>query len=121
MNGMNDQRFHDLAMKVLACQATEAERAELDSLLTGSLELKAEFERLRIDVRIGTELLPVVAATEANAPEFPRLRSRPVANEGPANPGSQHRIGKGSGVCARMGVAIVARSRHSNCSDRHFV
>ncbi len=71
MNGMNDQRFHDLAMKVLARQATGAERAELDSLLTGSPELKAEFERLRVDVRIGTELLPVVAATEATAPEFP--------------------------------------------------
>ena len=38
MNGMNDQQFHDLAMKVVARQATEAERAELDSLLTGSPE-----------------------------------------------------------------------------------
>lgn len=71
MNGMNDQRFHDLAMKVLARQATEAERAELESLLTSNAQLKAEFERLRVDVRIGTELLPVVAATEATAPEFP--------------------------------------------------
>jgi hypothetical protein len=71
MNGMNDQRFHDLAMKVLARQAIEAERAELDSLLTGNPQLKAEFERLRVDVRIGTELLPIVAATEATAPEFP--------------------------------------------------
>ena len=71
MNGMNDQQFHDLAMKVLARQATDAERAELDSLLTGDPQLKAEFERLRVDVRIGAELLPVVAATEANAPEFP--------------------------------------------------
>jgi anti-sigma factor RsiW len=58
-------------MKVIARQATEAERAELDSLLTGNPELKAEFERLRADVRIGMELLPVVAATEATAPEFP--------------------------------------------------
>jgi len=71
MNGMNDQQFHDLAMKVLARQATEAERAELDSLLTGKPQLKAKFERLRVDVRIGTELLPVVAATDGTAPEFP--------------------------------------------------
>ena len=71
MNGMNDQRFHDLAMKVLARQATEAERAELDALLTGNPQLKAEFDRLRVDVRIGTELLPVVDATEGIAPEFP--------------------------------------------------
>jgi anti-sigma factor RsiW len=71
MNGMNDQRFHDLAMKVLARQATDADRVELDSLLAGNPQLKAEFARLRVDVRIGTELLPVVAATEATAPEFP--------------------------------------------------
>jgi hypothetical protein len=58
-------------MKVLARQATEAERAELDSLLAESPELKAEFEELRVDVRIAKELLPLVAATETTTPEFP--------------------------------------------------
>ena len=71
MNGMNDQRFHDLAMKVLARHVTDAERAELDSLLAGSPELKLEFERLRADVRIAVELLPMADAVEAPAREFP--------------------------------------------------
>src|SRR5207247_800530 len=71
MNGMNDQRFHDLAMKTIARQATEAERAELDSLLVGNTELKAEFERLRADVGIASELLPMAEAAEATAPDFP--------------------------------------------------
>lgn len=71
MNGMNDQRFHDLAMKVIARQSSEAERAELDSLMAGHPDLKAEFERLRGDVRVAKELLPMAAATEASAGEFP--------------------------------------------------
>ena len=32
MNSMNDERFFDLAMKVIARQAGDAERAELDAL-----------------------------------------------------------------------------------------
>jgi len=68
---MNDDRFFDLAMKVIARQATEAERAELDALVTRQPELKAEFERLQADVRLAREVLPLVSATEATAPELP--------------------------------------------------
>ena len=71
MNGMNDQRFHDLAMKTIAGHVTDAERAELDSLLAGSPELKLEFERLHADVRIAAELLPLADAVESPAREFP--------------------------------------------------
>lgn len=111
MNGMNDQRFHDLAMKVLARQATGAERAELDSLLTGSPELKAEFERLRVDVRIGTELLPVVAATEATAPEFPayareRLQTKVRQTLG-ANPASAKEAESARGWAWRLWLGLA--------------
>ena len=111
MNGMNDQRFHDLAMKVLARQATQAERAELDSLLTGNRELKAEFERLRVDVRIGTELLPVVAATEAIAPEFPayareRLQTK-VRRALGANPASAKEAESARGWVWRLWLSLA--------------
>jgi hypothetical protein len=68
---MNNDRFFDLAMKVIARQATEAERAELDTLVAQQPELKAEFERLQADVRLAREVLPLVSATEATAPELP--------------------------------------------------
>ena len=68
---MNDDHFFDLAMKVIARQATEAERAELDFLVARQPELKAEFERLQADVRLAREVLPLVSAAEATAPELP--------------------------------------------------
>jgi hypothetical protein len=68
---MNDERFFDLAMKVIARQATDAERAELDALLASQPELKSEFERLQTDVRIAREALPLVDATGAAAGELP--------------------------------------------------
>jgi hypothetical protein len=73
---MNDEQFFDLAMKVIARQATEAERAELDALVVRQPELKAEFERLQADVRLAREVLPLVSATEARAPELPAYARR---------------------------------------------
>jgi hypothetical protein len=68
---MSDQRFFDLAMKAVARQATDAERAELDALLAREPELRAEFARLQADTRLAREVLPVLNATEATAPELP--------------------------------------------------
>jgi hypothetical protein len=68
---MNDERFFDLAMKVIARQCTNAERAELDALFTREPELKTEFARLQAEVRVAKEALPLVNATEATAGELP--------------------------------------------------
>src|SRR3989442_1370811 len=68
---MNEQQFFDLAMKAIADQASDAERAELDALLADKPEWKAEFERLRADARIVREVLPLVSATQATAGELP--------------------------------------------------
>jgi hypothetical protein len=68
---MNDDQFFDLAMKVIARQATEAEQAELDALVARQPELKAEFQRLQADVRLAREVLPLVSASQATAPELP--------------------------------------------------
>jgi hypothetical protein len=68
---MNDDQFFDLAMKIIAGQATEAERAELDGLVARQPKLKAEFERVQADVRLARGVLPLVSATEATAPELP--------------------------------------------------
>ena len=81
MNSMNDQNLFDLAMKVLANQATAAERAELDSAVASDPHLKAELERLRAETRVFQEVLPLVEATEASAGQLPgyaraRLRTK---------------------------------------------
>jgi len=68
---MNDERFFDLAMKVIARQATDAERAELDALLAREPELRTRFEQLQAEVRVTKDVLPVVEATQATAGEFP--------------------------------------------------
>lgn len=68
---MNDDRFFDLALKVIAGHCSDPERAELDALFKRRPELKAEFERLQADVGLAREVLPLVNATEATAPELP--------------------------------------------------
>ena len=68
---MNEDHFFDLAMKVIARQATEAERAELDALLGRQPELKTEFERLQADMHLAREVLPLVNAAQATASELP--------------------------------------------------
>lgn len=71
MNSMNDERFFDLAMKVIARQATDAERAELDARLARKPELRAELERLQADARVAKDALPLVDATQATAGKLP--------------------------------------------------
>ncbi len=71
MNSMNDQRLFDLAMKVIARQATDTERAELETLLASDPELRKEFDQLQADVRLAKATLPLVEATAAGAGEFP--------------------------------------------------
>ena len=111
MNGMNDQRFHDLAMKTIAGHVTDAERAELDSLLAASPELKLEFERLRADVRIAVELLPMADAVEAPAREFPayareRLQTKVRQTLG-ANPESAKEAESARGWVWRLWLGLA--------------
>jgi hypothetical protein len=68
---MNDQSFFDLAMKVIARQATDAERADLGALLAQEPELRAEFERLEKDARVAKDVLPFITACTASTGEFP--------------------------------------------------
>ena len=68
---MNDQRFFDLAMKVIARQANDAERADLDALLAREPELRAEFTRLEADARVAKDVLPLVAACTSSTGQFP--------------------------------------------------
>ena len=68
---MNDQRFFDLAMKVSAHRCTDAERAELESLLASQPELRARLEQLQTDASLARDVLPLLEATKSSAPEFP--------------------------------------------------
>jgi len=68
---MNYQSFFDLAMKVIARQATDAERADLDALLAQEAEFRAEFARLKTDARIAKDALLFTNAYTASTGEFP--------------------------------------------------
>jgi len=100
---MNEQEFFDLALKVIAQQASEAERTELDALVARQPELKAEFQRLQADTRLAREVLPLVNATEATAPQLPawargRLQTKVRETLGRPQPpvpsvsGAEHRM-----------------------------
>jgi hypothetical protein len=81
---MNDQRFFDLAMKVIARQANDAERADLDALLAREPELRAEFMRLEADARVAKDALPLVNAmreTEGELPVYARGRLRTMVRQ----------------------------------------
>jgi hypothetical protein len=71
MNSMNDQSFFDLAMKVIAHQATDAECANFEAQLAQEPKLRAEFERLETDTRVAKDALPLIAASTASTGEFP--------------------------------------------------
>src|SRR5258708_4883293 len=71
MHNMMNERIFDLAVKTMSGQATAEERAELDSALGENPNLKDELDRLRANADVAKELLPVVAAMESTAGEFP--------------------------------------------------
>jgi hypothetical protein len=68
---MNDQHFFDLAMKVIARQANDAERADFDALLARKPELRAEFTRMEADARMAKDVLPLVNAMRETKGELP--------------------------------------------------
>ena len=81
---MNDQRFFDLAMKVIARQAKDAERADLEALLAREPELRAEFTRLEADARVAKDALPLVNAmreTRGELPVYARGRLRTMVRQ----------------------------------------
>jgi hypothetical protein len=71
MNGMNEQRFLDLAMKLISRQSSVAERTELEAALATDQRLRTEFEKLRGDVAVAKEMLPLVQASQATKGELP--------------------------------------------------
>lgn len=68
---MNDERFFDLAMKVIAHQAKDAECVELEALLAREPELRAEFVRLKTDAHLTKDVLPLVGACIESTGDFP--------------------------------------------------
>jgi hypothetical protein len=71
MNPMIEERFVHLAMKVIGRQATDGERAELETLLASEPALRDEFTRLQADAVTAKEVLPLLEATRATARDFP--------------------------------------------------
>jgi len=92
---MNNERFFDLAMKVIASQAADAERAELKALLASQPELHAEFARLTADARVTKEAL-LMMDKRKHRQVGSRLRAWEASNKGAADartPGGKTRAG----------------------------
>src|SRR5713101_3456305 len=71
MNDMIDERFYELAFKACSRECTAAEQGELDAMLASRPELKTELEQLKADARLAKEVLPLMAAVESSAGQFP--------------------------------------------------
>jgi hypothetical protein len=68
---VNDPLFTDLALKVIAGRASEAERSELAARVAGHPELEAELESLRADAAFAREVLPLLGDEQVKAGELP--------------------------------------------------
>jgi len=114
MNSMNDERFFDLAMKVIARQATAAESAELQAALVKEPARKAELAQWQAQAGLVREVLPLVNATEAPAGELPayargRLQTkvRETLGRPPAQARKLHWAWRWSLVLAPATAAVV--------------
>ena len=68
---VNDPLFTDLALKVIAGRASEAEQSELAARVADHPELEAELESLRADVAFAKEVLPLLGDERVKAAELP--------------------------------------------------
>ena len=68
---VNDPLFTDLALKVIAGRASEAEQSELAARVASHPELEAELESLRADVSFAREVLPLLGDEQVKAAELP--------------------------------------------------
>lgn len=71
MDSINDQHLFDLAMKSITHQATDAERAELETLLNSQPDLRTTVKRLEEDARMTKDALLLVEATQLATKEPP--------------------------------------------------
>ena len=113
---MNDQRFFDLAIKVIARQANDAERADLDAVLAREPELRAQFTRLEADARVTKDVLPLVAACTSSTGQFPayaRERLRTTVRQTLGRPESAAEEPDRS-----LAWGAWSDSRDSGCRDR---
>src|SRR5436190_5391962 len=61
------ERFHILAAKVLAGEASSNEKAELEQLLSANSELRVEFDELQSINKTLTDFAPLAAALDSGA------------------------------------------------------
>jgi len=81
---VNDPLFTDLALKVFAGRASEAERSELAARVASHPEFEAELESLQADVAFAKEVLPLLGDEHVKAAELPgyaRVRLRAAVKQ----------------------------------------
>ena len=86
---VNDPLFTNLALKVIAGRASEAERSELAEQVARRPELEAELDDLRADVAFAKEVLPLLGDEHVKAgklPGYARARLRAAVRRSLGNP-----------------------------------
>jgi hypothetical protein len=71
---MSPESFTDLALRVIAREATDDERATLEAELAASAERRGEFQQLQATQEILRVTAPLVAAAQATEPILPAHR-----------------------------------------------
>jgi hypothetical protein len=71
---MDSESFHALALRVIARESGETDRAALDAEIAFTPARRDEFEQLRITHDILRATAPVVESAQATAPELPAHR-----------------------------------------------
>jgi hypothetical protein len=120
---MNDKRFFDLAMKAIARQATDAERAELDALLERQPMLRGEFARLQADAHLAKDVLPLVDATKASGdklPAYARGRLQTKVRQTLGRPAVEKESDRSFGL-DKIVESFPAARRKRNLPDRSLI
>jgi hypothetical protein len=71
---MDSEPFNDLALRVIAGEATTEERHTLETELAAHPELRDEFDQIKISYEVLRTASPMAEATRANEPELPAYR-----------------------------------------------
>lgn len=71
---MDNETFHELALRVIAGEATDHDRQTLEVELSAHPELRADFDQLKVTHDVLRTTVPIIDSLQAQGPELPAYR-----------------------------------------------